>query len=226
MYALLLNKLTPVVRVATGIVMVMVAGVALYATYQFGKSRLAVDVYRQRLEDVTQDYEDLRHTYNEAVKRTAVTELLVQDGNVCIAIRTADGQERIVNTPYDPKDELFVDYVVVDGRLWIRRVFDERTRPSDGVVIDPELTQVDWNQVGHHNGKAVYRSLSEGRWLVTVTGDGSLGLVKAQEDAQVELVPPPSVKDYPQIERELSDKVEGVSAGEVLQSLVRPKKKP
>jgi len=47
------------------------------------------------------------------------------------------------------------------------------------VNVDPNLAEVDWNRVGHHSGKAVYRSLTEGRWLVTVTGDGSLGLVKA-----------------------------------------------
>jgi hypothetical protein len=194
---------------------------ALTAGYHFARTRLAEGVYRDRLKTVVKDYEDLRQTYNEAVKRTAVTELLVRDDNtMCVIVRTMDGQEKTVNTPFDPTKEIYVDYVVIDGRLWIRRVFDSEHAPRDGTVIDPAFEHVDWEQQNARYGQAVYRSLAPGRWIVTVTGDGSLGLLKRGEDEQIELSPPPMVRDYPQIERELNQQIDQIGPRDVLRRLL------
>lgn len=226
MYQFLIAKLTPVVRIVAFVIGGVLVAAAVVATYQFAKSRVTVDVYRERLETLSGEYETLRKTYNEAVKRTAVTELLVEDGHLCVAIRTSDGQEKIVNTPYDPSGEIYVDCVVLEGRLWIRRVFDERTKPEDGTVIDPKLVNVNWQDQSARYGKAIYRSLSEGRWLVTVTGDGSLGLVKASPNDQVTLSPPPPVREYPQIEKEITDAVDEVTATQVIKRLVGKREQP
>ncbi len=211
----LLTKFAPALRVVALLLIVAIGCVALGGLYQFGKSRLAADVYKQRLADLSNEYATLRDTYNEAVKRTAVTELQVKDGAVCIAIRTADGQEHLVNTPYDSKDELYVDYVVVDGRLWIRRVYDDKTPPRSGVVIDPKLADVEWSHESDNVGKAIYRSLSEGRWIVTVSGDGSLNLNKVDEEEVIELAQAPKVRDYPQIEKEIESEIQKITARDV-----------
>lgn len=174
-------------------------GLAAFAGYHVLREREAADIYRQRLADVSRDYESLRQTYNEAVARTAVTELLVEDGRLCVNIRTAEGIDRSIDTPFDPSKEIYVDYVVLDGRLWIRRIFDQDTPPGKGLVIDPHRAEVDWADPRLKQGNAVYRALSEGRWIVTVTGDGSLGLMKTDPAEDVPLSPPPPVRDYPQI---------------------------
>ena len=50
------------------------------------------EVYRERLAAVASDYEELRGRFNEAVRRTAVTELVVENGALSVAIRNAGGQ--------------------------------------------------------------------------------------------------------------------------------------
>ncbi len=157
------------------------------------------DALQERHADLQRVHEDLRNTYNEAIAKTAVTELLVEDGTLCVTIRTAEGVDRTIPTPFNPAKEIYVDYVVLDGRLWIRRVFDQDTPPGRGLVIDPTQADVDWSDPRLRHGNAVYRSLSEGRWIVTVTGDGSLGLVKS-DDAIPSLSPPPPVRDYEPLE--------------------------
>jgi len=174
-------------------VVIAAAGVV---SYRLMRTAIEADIYRQRLSDLADRYNDLRTTYNRAVRRTAVTELLVEDGEICVSIRTAEGEIKRIATPYRAGAEIFVDYVVIDGRMWIRRVFDSDTSPNGGVVIDPKLAQVDWDELHAASGKAAYRKLDEGRWVVTVTGNGSLGLVK-REGSSDELVSPPSVRDYP-----------------------------
>ena len=57
-------------------------------------------------------------------------------------------------------------------RVLIRRIFDEWTPPSLGLVIDGSLGTVDWEAEGVRLGKAVYRSLQPGRWTVSVSGAG------------------------------------------------------
>src|SRR5512134_1848657 len=129
------------------------------AGHQLLRMGLAADVYRARLEQTVQDYEILRGQYNQAVRRTAVTELIVEDGRLAVAIRDAGGEIRRIETPFDPSREIYVDFVVLDGRLWIRRVFDDRTPPEQGVLIDPALAQIDWSGDEAAHGKAAYRAL-------------------------------------------------------------------
>jgi len=191
------------------------------AGYQLLRIGLAADVYRIRLEETVRDYEVLRGQYNQAVRRTAVTELLVEDGKLAVAIRDAGGSIRRIETPFDPSREIYVDFVVLDGRLWIRRVFDDRTPPEQGVLIDPALAQIDWNEEPAAYGKAAYRALGPGRWVVSVTGDGSLGLTRGRDDAPAELVPPPPVRSYEPIESELDDTLRELGPAEVLRALVQ-----
>ena len=189
------------------------------AGYQLLRTGQAADVYRARLEETVQDYEVLRGQYNQAVRRTAVTELVVEDGKVSVAIRDAGGSIRTIETPFDPSREIYVDFVVLDGRLWIRRVFDDRTPPEQAVLIDPTLAEIDWSEAQAAYGKAAYRALGPGRWVVSVTGDGSLGLTRGQEGAPAELAAPPAVREYEPIESALANALRDLGPAEVLRAL-------
>ncbi|MBX3322357.1 MAG: hypothetical protein KF757_05150 [Phycisphaeraceae bacterium] len=182
--------------------------------YQLLRADLAESVYRARLENLASEYETLRSTYNEAVKRTAVTELIVREGKLSVRIRNAGGVIEEIATPYDPKREIFVDYAIVDGRLWIRRVFDVLTPPARGVLIDPALAEIDWEQDHALYGKAVYRSLDEGRWVVTVSGDGSLGLMRAGPEPVV-LSSPVQLGSFEEIDAELRGRIAQIRPGDV-----------
>ena len=198
------------------VLVVLLVGLGGMAGYRMTKSQMAAQVYRQRLQKLSENYETLRTTYNEAVRRTAVTELVIKADQLSVHVRTADGEARKIETPFDPDQAVYVDYVVKDGRLWIRRVFDEYTPPGKGVLIDPKLGAIDWDAQSVEHGKAVYRRLSEGRWVVTVTGDGSLGLEKRDADAPAELSPPPKVRDYEQMQQQLQKQIDEVSATDVM----------
>lgn len=202
-----------------GIVVVALLGAGGVVGYQMTRSQIAADVYRQRLTELSGEYETLRLVYNEAVRRTAVTELIVENGNLDVRIRTADGQVQTIATPFNPEYEIYVDYVVMDGRLWIRRVFDQYTSPGEGLVIDPGLGAIDWDAGRVEMGKAVYRRLDEGRWVVTVTGDGSLGLRRHDKVPEPTLVPPPEVRNYEQIESEHRRTLENVGFTDVMRHL-------
>jgi len=190
--------------------------------YRLGAAKVELDIYRQRLAGLSGEYESLRGMYNQAVRKTAVTELVVKDGRLSLTIRTIEGVDRVIATPFDPADEIYCDYVLLDGRLWIRRVYDAHTPPNKGLVIDANLEHVNWNDPAARCGKAVYRALGEGRWFVTVTGDGSLGLVKTDAKADVALFGPPPVRDYDQLEKDISKAMAGVSVGDVLEHLIKP----
>ena len=190
------------------------------AGYRLLRTGLAADVYRARLEQAVGDYESLRGQYNQAIRRTAVTELIVENGRLAVAIRDAAGNLRTIETPFDPSHEIYVDFVVSGGRLWIRRVFDDRTPPEQGVVIDPALAEIDWDSGQAAYGKAAYRALGPGRWIVSVTGDGSLGLTRASDDAAVPLAAPPPVRDYEPIDRELDAALGELGPVELLDALV------
>lgn len=161
------------------------------------QTRHTAERYRAQLDDLTASYDQLRTTYNQAVARTAVTELLVEGGRVNVVIRTAEGELKRIETPYDPSNEIYVDYVILGSRLWIRRIFDHKTPPANALVINPLLKDVDWNAQHAHHGKAVYRRLAPGRWTITVTGDGSLGLARSDPtDPTSTLCSPPLIRDY------------------------------
>lgn len=208
-------------RRGTKAILLFVLFLVAIVAYQRLQTGIATEVYRDRLRVLSHRYEDLRQTYNQAVKRTAVTELVVDGGRLSVVIRTVEGVRQVIQTPFDPYGEVFVDYVVIDGRLWIRRLFDAHTRPSEALVFDPLLGEVDWDAPEVAYGKAVYRRLGEGRWVVTVTGDGSLGLaIRSDPTGPIELTPCPSVQDYPQIQRQIDREIERIGVADVWGKLI------
>jgi len=178
------------------IVTLLVIGAASYVGFLFHESNTTAERLRSELTTLSADYTLLRDNYNEAVRRTAVTELLVEEGKLSVVIRTAEGEMKRIDTPCDVAGEVYVDYVILGGRLWIRRVFDQKTPPSKAVIIDPKLADIDWSAEHAQYGKAVYRHLTDGRWMISVSGDGSLGLARVEGGNKVTLAPPPMVKDY------------------------------
>lgn len=164
------------------------------------RSRAEREIYRDRLSALSESYEDLADRYNTAVRRTALTELVVENGRLTVVIQSAAGRIAEIETPYDPAGEVYVDYAVIGGRVWIRRVFDADTPPARGVLIDPALAHIEWSEDETEVGKAIYRSLGEGRWVVTVTGSGGLGLRRVAPGEIIALGPAPTVDTFEQIE--------------------------
>ena len=100
---------------------VLVLGIAALVGYQWARSSVAKDIYRERLTRLQADYRQLAEQYNQAITPRPVTELLVEDGTVCVVVRKGDGELIRVPTTFNAwEDELFVDYALVDGRLLIR----------------------------------------------------------------------------------------------------------
>ena len=199
--------------------LIVIGAAGLVAGLRAVRSDVTAEVYRTRLGEVTGEYNSLRQQYNSAVARTAVTELLVEDGKLSVRVRTAAGAEKVIPAPFDPRGEIYVDYAVVDGRLWIRRVFDAQTPPSQGLIIDPALAQVDFDAPGVRIGKAVYRTLEEGRWVISVTGDGSLGLARASAPAPTALSPAPEVREFEEIDEEAKREAQQVGLLDALKAL-------
>ena len=205
-------------RILSLFLLVLLA-VCAFSAYRLLEAGIAAEVYRMRLGELSADYEQLRGRYNEAVRLTAVTELLVEEGRLTVVIRTSDGELRALPTSLDPSKEIYVDYVVDEGRLWIRRLFDEETAPGEGMLVDPRLGSVAWEESADHYGKAAYRALDEGRWVVDVTGDGSLGLSKRGPHERVRIEPPPPVRRYPPLAASMEDVLGSLQPLEVLQLL-------
>jgi hypothetical protein len=197
----------------------VIAALGTASAYSVARSQLAAAVYLERLEVLTQDYENLRDQFNTAVRRTAVTELLVTGNRLSVHIRTADGTTKTIPTPFDPRGEIYVDYAVVDGRLWLRRIFDAQTPPSQAMVIDPSFETVDWENSTARYGKAIYRSLGTGRWIVSVTGDGSLGLEQidpANAASDSPLVFAPEIRDFETIEEQVRQRIDRIGWRDVV----------
>ncbi|MEM7577683.1 MAG: hypothetical protein AAF328_09420 [Planctomycetota bacterium] len=180
-------------------IVILLGGLSLLG-YRVAKDSVTSAIYRDRLVALQQQHEALTERYNAAVTRAAVTELIVNEQAVAVVVRGADGILERINTPYSSRDEVFIDYAVLDGKLWIRRVFDEHTPPSQGTLIDPALANIDWNDARAQHGKIAYRSLTDGRWVVSVSGDGSVGLKKISDNSAVELVAKPEVSDFSPVE--------------------------
>ena len=105
----------PAFAVLGAAIVVGVAGLA------FTRASVEREVYRERLIALSSDFESLRSEYNNAVRQTAVTELVVSEGQLSVNVRNATGRVATIETPYDPNREIFVDYAVIGGRVWIRR---------------------------------------------------------------------------------------------------------
>ncbi|MEM9250795.1 MAG: hypothetical protein AAGB29_00465 [Planctomycetota bacterium] len=182
------------------LLIVAAGGVAGYQAYH---QHSTVAGLRDALDASRAAFDDLATDYNQAVRQTAVTELIVVDDTLTVVVKTAFGDVEAITTPYDPRREIYVDYVVLDGRVWVRRVFDDLTAPGDGLVIESRYGAIDWDTHADADyGKAIYRKLTQGRWAITVTGNGAMGLEKIADDAEIELVEPPAVvQRYHAIER-------------------------
>jgi hypothetical protein len=208
-------------RITTVLALTAATGFGIGAAtlaYFMVRANITESVYRQRLEEVAARYENLREQYNDAVRRTAVTELVVTDGHLSVRIRNAAGVIEDIPTDYDPRSEIFVDYAIVDGRLWIRRVFDALTPPSNGLLIDPQLAGIDWDAENTDFGKAVYRSLGEGRWVITASGDGSLALRPAEDDL-VTLETPPTLGSFEEMNEQLEGEIANISPADIWHAL-------
>lgn len=207
-------------QIMTSIGLLTCAGLAATFGYRLLRAEVVSEVYRDRLEALASDYAALQHTYNDVVRRTAVTELIVEHDRLDVRIRDAAGEIQRLETPFDPSGEIYVDYVILEGRLWIRRVFDADTPPSQGLIIDPEIACIDWKQPNASHGKAVYRALEPGRWVISVTGNGSLGLVAAP-DGETALVHTPPLHDFGEMERQIEADTRGIGIADVWHSVTR-----
>lgn len=198
-------------RVVPSLAVLAAAGVTGMFGLELIRARAEREVYRDRLQSLSTDYKVLSDRYNDAVRRTAVTELVVKEGALSVAVRTARGEVERIDTPYDPKGEIYVDFALIDGRVWIRRVFDAQTPPMFATVVDPSIAEIDWDEGGARYGKAVYRSLSEGRWVVTVSGSGAIELARASDQqTPIALAAPPRVMEFSEVEAQAereSDKI-------------------
>ena len=212
--------LDPFKWLTRGLAAAVIVAAGLFG-YSLLRADLAADVYLGRLHTLAGDYERLRGTFNEVVSKTAVTELVVEDGSLSVHIRDASGRVRKIPTPYDPAGEIYVDFVVADGRLLIRRLFDEATRPADAMVIDERLADIDWGSGGGARlGKAVYRALGQGRWGVTVTANGSLDLVSLPGRELFELVSAPPLRDYEEIQQEAAREIREIGPADVIRRVL------
>lgn len=189
-------------RVIPACAILAASGVAGLFGIELMRARAERAIYRDRLADLTQTYDDLAGRYNTAVRRTAMTELVVENGTLAVVVQSAAGKITDITTPYDPASEIYVDYAIIGGRVWIRRIFDEHTAPSEALVIDPALANIDWDETQNEVGKAIYRSLDEGRWIVTVAGNGGLGLRKAEPGEEIALGPAPAITDFDEVDAE------------------------
>jgi hypothetical protein len=187
----------------------------LGAGFLWVRQEIANRIYREKLDSLASEYAALASHYNEAVQRTAVTELEVTPSGLSVLIRTADGAIRRIETPFDPNREIYVDYLVGDGRIWIRRVFDDATAPGDGLVIDPVWSTVDWGTGSPAYGKAVYRSLEPGIWSIQVSGSGALSLEPAPASRPGSLVAAPPVRRYEEIQVQLDQEIREIGFADI-----------
>jgi hypothetical protein len=183
--------------------------------YLWIREEVTSRIYREKLESLAGDYAALAESYNYAVRQSAITELEVVDNQVTVVIRTLEGEIQRIETPYDPSEEIFVDYLVGDGRIWIRRIFDQSTPPDEALVIDPVWDEIDWKDSGLQYGKAVYRSLEPGIWSIQVSGSGALSLERVDASRLHALKPSPEIRTYEEIQLNLDQEVQAIGLGDL-----------
>lgn len=186
-----------------------------YMGYQVLHNRVAAQVYEERLVELNADYGKLAGQYNQAVTRTAVTELEVDGDAVYVTVRTADGEIDRQAVDVNPANDIYVDYVMKNGRLLIRRVFDSTRAPDDAGAIDSKLLNIDWNDPSISHGQAIYRKLSQGRWIVAVSGSGALTLAKVNPLDEVQLMKAPQISAFNPVE-ETAEEIEKIGPADVL----------
>lgn len=199
---------------------------ATFAGYQWAKASVAQEIYRDRLTSLQADYQQLAQQYNQAVTPRPVTELLIEDGKVCVIVRKGDGELVRVPTPFNAKEnQVYVDYIVADSRLLIRRVFEfhkvNAVPPDKVIYVDPDLLEIQWDPEKIPYGKALSSSnMADGRYVISVTGDGSLGLKKVSEDTTITLTSRPKVKEYEPVDERADEAVDRIGVGDVWRHLV------
>lgn len=215
-----MSKLSMIQGTITGFAVIAAVGLVSVVGMRFAKSDAANQVYQSRLRDLSTDYESLATQYNQAVRQTAITELVVKDRSITVQIRTIEGTAETIETSCDADKEIYVDFALIEGRLWIRRVFDADTPPSQATIINPKLANVDWSADGALVGQAVYRQLDEGRWVVNAAGDGALALTKVPDDQVVNLSPPPTIKAYEEIQSQVDEELDKVTWRDVIATVL------
>ena len=215
-----MSKLAIVQGTITAAAVLAAASVVGFVGLRFAKADAANAVYQSRLRDLSSEYQTLRAHYNQAVRQTAVTELVVEDRSVTVQVRTIEGAIETIETDADADKEIYVDFALIEGRLWIRRVFDADTPPSRATVINPRLAEVDWDSEGALVGQAVYRQLGEGRWVVNAAGDGALALTRVPQDQIVNLAPPPEIGSYKEVQSQIDEEMEKVSWRDILAAVM------
>jgi hypothetical protein len=215
-----MSKLTMIQGSITGLAVVGATAVVAIVGLRFAKADAANTVYKSRLQDLSSEYESLRTQYNTAVRQTAVTELVVKDRSVTVQVRTIEGTVETIETEANADKEIYVDFALIEGRLWIRRVFDADTPPSKATLINPKLAQVDWDSESALVGQAVYRQLGEGRWVVNTSGDGALALTQVPEDQIINLAPPPEIGDFDEIQTQVDQELDKVSWRDVFAAVL------
>ena len=193
---------------------VMVGAVVLLGFFLL-RNQIVTSIYQDKVAALAADYTALAEQYNLAVQRTAVTELEVGADSLAVRIRTLDGEIRLIPTPFDPRHEIFVDYLVGDGRIWIRRVFDQSTPPERALVIDPLWADADWSKPGLSHGQAIYRALRPGVWSIQVSGNGALSLEPRDRSLPEQLVAKPPVRSFEEMQMELQQDVGAIGLEDI-----------
>lgn len=189
-------------RVVPACAILAASGVAGLFGLELMRARAEREIYRDRLAVLTATYDDLAGRYNTAVRRTAMTELVVENGTLSVVVQSAAGRITDITTPYDPASEIYVDYAIIGGRVWIRRIFDEHTAPSEAMVIDPAARE---HRLGRDPERGRQGDLPEPR-RGPVDRDGrrqrGLGLRKAEPGEEIALGPAPAITDFDEIDAE------------------------
>jgi len=214
-----MSKLGAIQTTITSLAILSAVAITSVIGLKIAKAQAINQVYQDRIRDLSTDYESLAAQYNQAVRQTAVTELVVKDRKITVEIRTIEGEQETIQTPCDADKEIYVDFALIAGRLWIRRVFDADTPPSQATIINPKLANIDWDSEGALVGQAVYRQLDEGRWVVNAAGDGALALTKVPDDQIVNLSPPPSIKSYEEVQSQVDEELDSITWRDVLASV-------
>ena len=208
------------------VLLLALVGMALAALagYHWAKASVAQRVYRDRLVGLQNDYRELAQQYNQAVTPRPVTELWVEEDKVCVVVRKGD---EIVRVPTDfdvRQNEVYVDYILADQRLLIRRVFEfnkVNAVPPDRVVyIDKQLLEVDWDPEHIPYGTSLsFSKREDGRYLISVTGGGALTFQPADEAAEIKLTSRPAIKQYEPVDEQAHAEVDQIGIGDVWQYL-------
>lgn len=188
--------------------------------WQWGKAAVMRDAYRARLSDLEARHNALVADYNQAVARTAVCEVRQAGGKLSVVVRTCDGRTEEFPLAFDPTREIHFDFVCLDGRLLMRRVYDDQTAPQNGVLIQSSLAQVDWSGHGDDHGLVLYRPVPEGRYALKVSGNGALTLEQLDAAEINRLEHAPLLRRYEQV-APMHEADRQPSAGEIWRGLTQ-----